>query len=513
MNQPRWFDLSRLCLLTVLLLYVVLWLLYPQEFNASDPWAYSQRAFNISELGGISGGHVFDHRLAITVPTALMYKIFGVNIRTTNLVPLFSALLIILTVWLALPDRRSKVIGSFLCLTSVPLFRHAVVLLPDLIVAAFMALSFHMLLSRRKVILRGWFSLFFPLAATGMLFAAFLAKMSAYWVVPLWVWAFTVDFKSSERTILLRRFYFPALIAGLCLGAGYLLFCTITWDDPLARFKAVETLTGKHLWAWDGASVWEIVKRLTISPARLLVNQYSILILVLALFGAIKAPRSVRPWGYYALSCLFFFWFGSTSFTRYEPMPLVDRMTLPILPSFYILAACLTSWLSVLSKRPTWIKSYVPILLILGLTGIPFAKYLNSWRFKELPEAKAMSIVRQEVDTHPAKQYLLVSSDTRSPNSLSFYFGYRYPDNLQVASVQGLKQNFQQSDHIFIFMDRRRSKFLQNAYGIRHYDAEINALSFPTVYASGSIVLAKIDQDKYIKHLILLNDQKESDKQ
>jgi hypothetical protein len=509
MNQTHWSGASILSLLAALMVFTILWLFYPQEFIASDPWGYSWRAFSISESGDFGIGQVFDHRLTVLLPTALFYKIFGVSIQATNLLPLLSSLLIILTVWLALPDRNSRIIGTVLCLTSVPLFRSSVALYPDIISAAFMALSFHMLLSGRKAGRRerGWIAMCFSLIATASLFTAFLAKLSAYWVLPLWIWALAVDLKSKDRAVLLRRFYLPALIGGLCLGIGYLLFCTFIWDDPLARLKAIETLAGKHLWAWNNASAHDMMERLTISPVRLLISQYGIPVLGLSLLAPIVAPRSIRPWAYYAVVCLLLFWFGSTSFTKYEPMPLMERMTLPILPSFCILAAYLTSRLSVSSDRPAWVSSLISILFILVLTGIPFAKYLNSWRQKQLPEAQTMSIVRKEVEKHPAKQFLMLCSDTRSPRSLSFYFGYRYPENLHVVSVRELKQDSHQNDRVFVFMDRDRSRFLQDAYGKRHYDSEIDALDLPCLYTSEKVVLLEIQQQKHLAELIFMVSQ------
>jgi len=507
-----WLTPERFWLFLALLLFIVLWFAAPQKFDSSDPWAYSRLAFAISEGLDIGRSHVFNHRLAITIPTAFFYSLFGVNIRTTNLLPLCAALTIIVVVWRALPDKRSKIIGSILCLTSVPLFQASVVLFPDIVVAALMALSSLMLFSRRAVIRGSSIALGIPVLAVGFLFAAFLAKLSSIWVLPLWAWSLVVDLKCSERNVLLRRFYVPVFISGLCLGAGYLVFCYVTWDDPLARFKAIQAFTGKHLWAWDNASIQEMVKRLTISPVRLFINQYGILIFVSAVLGVVIAPRSIRPWVYYVTFCLLFYWFGSTSFTLYEPMPLIDRMTLPMLPGLYILAAFMTSRLNITSDRPGWINSFLPILLVLGLAGLPFAQYVNSWRHEKLPEAAAMAVVQQEVGSHPSKEYLLLCSDTRSPRSLSFYFGYHYPDNLHVESVMNLSDELPRSEEILVFINRKRSRFLESAYGHRHYDAEIDSLVLSSLYEADGVVLLRAERQESIRQLMLPNNRMESDR-
>lgn len=470
----------------------------------SDPWEYSLRAFKIAESADFRGHRFFDHRLSLTVPTAVAYKLFGVNIYTTNLLPLISSLLIIITVWLALPDGKGRMIGTIFCLTSVPLFKSSVELRPDIIAGAFMALSFYLLLLRNRITRhkRGITAICLPIVSVTLLFIAFLAKLSAYWIAPLWVWAFINDLKSDRKAVLLRCFYGPALITGICLASGYLLFCKLIWNDPFARLKAVQALTGVHLWSWDKASSLAILKRLTISPVGLLVRQYGVPIIVLAFLAPLVASKPVMPWALYALSCLFFFWFGSTSYTRYEPMPLLDRMTLPVLPAFIILAAHLTSRFSVTSGRPAWINSTIPVLLVIAVNGFSFAQHLKTWKGKDLPEAEAISIVQQETEKNPEKQFLLICSDLRSPESLAFYFGYRYPENLRVLSFGELTQAFDQTSYVFVFINRNCSRFLEEAYGKRHFDTEIDALSLPIVFSSGSIVLFRTDDKKNIARLI-----------
>ena len=499
------------CLFLVLLLYIVLWVLCPQEFIASDPWGYSRRAFAISQHLGFGSSDVLSHRVAVAVPVALLYSVFGVSIITTNLWPLCSALIVVISVWLALPDDRSKVVGAILCFTSVPLFKSSTALYPDIIAAAFMASSSLILFHRRVLIHGRRARLLVPPAAVVLLFLAFLAKESAYWVLPLWAVTLFVDAKGKDRDVLLRRFYLPALGAGVLLGIMYLVFCHATWGDPLARFRSIQALTGHHLWSWDKVPPGVFARRLTISPARLLLGQYGAPVLLLALLGFVISPRSIRPWRYYAAVCLVLYWFGSTSFTRYEPMPLVDRMTLPMLPGLYVLAAFTTSRLSITSDRAGCINSFLPVVLVLGFAGMPFAQYVDSWRGKELPEATAMSILRTEVKGHPDREYLLVCSDHRSPDALSFYFGYRYPENLHVVFVENLTEELIRSDERFVFMDQQRSAFLKSAYGSRHFDEEIDSLGLASVYKSGSVELLRCEQPDAVRELMLASSRLESD--
>lgn len=477
-------------LLLVLLLYVALWTLSPQELTASDPWVYSTRAFKISQHFDLGPSDVFSHRLAVTFPVALAYALFGVNLVTTHLWPLGAALLVVLVVWAALPDDRSRSIGAALCLTGLPLFTASTALLPDIIATALMASSTLVLFNRRRLARARGIGLLAPLTATSLLFLAFLAKESAYWVLPLWVMAFVADVKEKDSATLIRRFHLCAVSAGVVLGIGYLVFCHLTWGNPLARLESIQALSGAHLWSWDKASSWDLLKRLTVAPVRLLRGQYGEPVLLLALFALPIMPRPLRPWGYYTACCLLFFWFGSTSLTRYEPMPLFERMTLPALPGLSILAAFTTARLAVHSERAGWVTSSIPVLLMLGLTSLPFVQYVNSWRWQESAEAKAVAIIQKELQTHPTANYLLVCSDPRSPESLAFYFGYHYPATLHVSSVAALTDAMlQAADKRFVFVHRERSGFLTSAYGYPNYDNELASLGLTPVYKAGYVEL------------------------
>jgi hypothetical protein len=496
----------------VILGLILLWAGTPQEYVASDPGAYARRAFNILQNGDFGSSHVFGHRIAVTLPVALLYALFGVNIHTTNLWPLIAVIILAVTVWLALPDKRSKCLGVVLCLLCVPLLDAAVVLLPDVIAAAFMGLSSLVLFKRRSVLQKTMGrSLAVPLAAVFLLFLAFLAKMSAYWLLPLWAMAIVADVRDNHTAPMLRRFYLPAVIAGLTLAAGYLLFCSVIWDDPFARFKSVQGLTGQHLWSWDSQNLSAMVRRLTVSPVRLLVAQYGTLI-VLAGFGVILSPVGLRPWTVYTVLCILFFWFGSTSFTRYEPMPLVPRMTLPALPGILILAGYAASRVRLASERRPVVNDTIAVLLLLAIMALPFARHVESLRERPLAETRAMALVRQRVNDNADKQILLLCSDQRSPHSLSFYGGYAYPPNLRVAYPQQLDIGTSSFDEAFVFVHKQRSRFLQSAYGQRNFDKEIDALRLPIAYTAGDVVLFEAEHPENLVNSVLPNKSMEHDK-
>jgi hypothetical protein len=475
-------------LISALFFFFVFWLLSPQQFIASDQWAYSKEAYSILQDNGFQDNHIFKHRLAVTLPTAGAYGLFGVSIYSTNAVTLISALLIMMTVWAALPDRISKSVGLLLCLMSVPLIKASMTLLPDIVAAAFMGLSSVFLIGRGAVARSGILYSLVPIAAIGLLFCAFLAKLSAYWVLPLWVWAFIQDIRCSDRATLLRRFWLPVILFGLILGAGYLVICDAIWNDPLARLKSVESLAGKHLWSWSEVSALEILKRLTVSPARLFVSQYGLAVLLFAILGLILAPPTLRPWSIYLVSCIVFFWFGTSSFSTYQPLPIVGRMTLPALPGIVIFAAFAVSRVSLnLQHKLTHI--WLPLLVVVAVSGQPFLKMIDSWWDTGLEETEAMAVLAKRIEEEPSADFLLISADQRSPRSLLFYFGYAYPESLMVVFAGDLNEEMLTDRTVMAFVNEQRSEFLNSVYGQRFYDEELMLVDHDIVYEKNGISL------------------------
>lgn len=232
-----------------------------------------------------------------------------------------------------------------------------------------------------------------------------------------------------------------------------MLFCKCVWGDPFARFKSVQVLTGQHLWSWEHSSLLDILKRLTVGPTKLLLKEYGT-IAAFAFFSLWVTPKSLRFWAYYTVFTVLFFWFGTTSFSHYEPIPLVSRMTLPSLPGFCILGAYFASRLRISSNRSQRTNNVLVTFFILSVTSLPFLNYVNSWRFESLSEAHAIATVRKEVAKEQDRKFLLVCSDSRSPKSLAFYFGYKYPRNLVVISAANLDHDrLLGSDKVFIFLD------------------------------------------------------------
>jgi len=481
-----------------IILYTLFWYYYPHEFIVSDPWAYSSRAFQIGQDFNFGSGHVFDHRLGLTIPVAIFYKLFGISMLTTNLWPLMAVIIIFITVWFALPDSKSKLIGLILCFFSVPFLKASTTLFPDIIATAFMASSSLLLFKREKIVLSKYW-LFLSILTIVFLFVSFLAKESAYWIIPLWIIYFINDLKEKNNN-LLKRFYLPIFLICVLLGFLYLIMNYYIWGSPLARFESVQSLTGKHLWSSVNMSSSDFIKRLTTAPIKFLFNEFYWFPL-LALISFWVVPKHLMGWAYYVILCLGFFWFGTTSFSQYEPMPLVGRMVLPALPGIYILSAFFISKINLSFSRLPIGKNIASIVFLLFLI-LPSVKYFHKINTIVLHENNAMNIIKNKLIDNPEEKYILICVESYSTRALSFYFSYEYPVNLEVINFDYLNNELLSGRKIFIFVDDQRSNFLNSAYGFKKYNKQIESLHLKEIYNGNYVHLYEIHNKNEIESLL-----------
>jgi hypothetical protein len=476
------------------------WLALPKELLVSDPWMYSRAANNIAKHWDFGlPSNPLHLRIGVVWPVAVFYKIFGVNIVTTNLWPLLAALLLIVVVWCALPDLKSKVIGLGLCLLSAPLWDSTMRLNGDIIATAFMAASV-LLLTRRDRAERP--SQLTPIAVGGVaaIFVAFLAKETAYWAAPLWLFALFEDRKSRLR---LRRFWVPAVVTGLLLGLGYLLLCHLIWGDALVRLRAVDDFTHQHLWARDRMSSVELLKRLSVGPLQFFAGYYGALFFF-GIVGILVCPKQNRYWVYYLGLCIGLYWFGSASLISYQPLPLVPRLSFPTLPAFLILAAHLTARLEIRDPGPYRVPRWAPIVLIAVMMFFSLAPFAKVQVSNPLQETQAMAMLKNELIKNPASGHLLITSDKRSPDSLEFFFGYQYPSNLRAVSAEDGAKRIRSGEHVYVYIHKDRSEFLKSAYGDKafpNWDEGIESLGLHKLFESPPVTLFEVSGSPELERL------------
>jgi hypothetical protein len=520
-------DLS--ILFAILIVYILVWFIHPKPFHASDAWAYSQHAYNISTGSFFvqAPDHIFSHRLGVTIPTAVFYKLFGVNSITTNFWPLVMSCIGIVMVWIASPKNDSRFFAAVLFAACVVQFELSTILMPDLIVSTLMMVSSVILYKRHTLIHLQSVAFLSPVVASIVFWWAFLVKETMYWVVLWWIVIFCHDM-FKERWQLFKRFYLPCLFWGIVFGCAYLLMSYHLWGSPLARIESVETLTGEHLWAWDNWHSIEMLRRLTYEPAHMLVRRFGLAFL-LSVGGVIVFYSKNRFWVFQYLVYLLLWWFGSSSFTSYQPLPLFARMIVPALPAMSILGGSflfflLSKLLSHDSKKSIKNFGYLPLLLLTFLmvaaignlssrrffflivvvfvvSIVPYLKvftYLDHYKIvalfvvalvsipmystirdsnyilaERLAEMEVVEIIVTELKGVKGS-VLLLCMDKRSPDSLAYYWAYEYPKELTVHYYGDYEfADSAKYDKILLFNHLPRSRFLANAYGDPFLDPEL----------------------------------------
>jgi hypothetical protein len=404
-------------LVATLLLQTVLITVGRPDFIASDPLWYANVAHRItvapSDVFTPTDLHPFTMRIGLTLPLALLYSIFGVSSLVSMVPNLLAAVGITIITFVAAPTRRAKFLALFFTTMCVPLMRHGSILGVDLPCTALLALVLLCLSRARRTHGSAWLA-----GAAAAWFAAFLVKETAIWCFPAWVYVVVVELRASGPSQAARRLA-PAVLVGVVLGVAYLAVSAKLWGSPLARFRGVEALTYDHSWSLTGRPVADWIARLTWKVPLVLGLMFNA-----ALLPAIASIRVVqsgeRVWLVGTGALLVFYWFGSASLAAYTPLPISERMVLPVLPGMLLLAAIGTDHLL---GQIGW-RRIMALLVLLVVTG-PGA--LTVWRMikRQRPEEAAFAMLRQEV--RQGRKVVLVCGEPRCTAIAGFYFGFEPP--------------------------------------------------------------------------------------
>lgn len=415
----------RLALALAMLLVSALYVAIQSDMPPDDPLYYAEFARDLAThpveaLRGASN-YPWHMRFGLTVPLALLYRAFGVSALVTNLPCLFAALAILGVAFAAAPTPRAKRYAMILGVTCAPLLRHAATLNVDLPCAALLAASV-LCLSRRER--PRWIA-----AAIALWFGAFLVKETAVWAAPVWLYAVVHDVRAAHLRTVARR-YAPAVGLGVGLTLAYLALCAELWGDPLVRFRGIQDLTFAHGWSMHGQPTSEWLARLTWGPALMLFKMFRGLLVpaVLALWF-VRGKDAI--WGVAALSMLGLFWFGSSSVSAYEPLPLWPRMVLPALPFLLVVAAIAADRVTdrLGRARSIWIAAMLLALVV------PAAMWTIGQARRGRPETTAFAMLRDELAV-PGRTVVLVCGDRWFPTLARFHFGFDPPANLLVVTAR-----------------------------------------------------------------------------
>jgi hypothetical protein len=476
--MPRVLRRPWIALVVALVVECAIFVRGQPDFVASDPLWYSEIAHRMAvdpaSVFAAHDLHPFVMRIGLTGPLALLYKLFGVSSATTNLPALFAALAILLVIYAAMPTPRAKLVGLAMGACSTALLQNAMILNVDLPCAALMATSVLWLGNRDRRRGAYWLA-----GAAAAWLAAFLVKEVAIWCAPVWIYAIACDVRALDRRAVIRR-YVPALITGAVLGAGYLWLCAALWGDPFARAHGISALTDEHAWSLRGHPASDWLARMVWQPP----------ILFARLFQATLAPALVAPWlvrGRQRIWCVASvtfaacYWFGSSSFAAYVPLPISARMVLPLLPPVLVTGALAFDQLL---DRRRW--RYAVIALGIAI-ALPPLHIMFSLVTRPHPEAAAFDVLRREARD---EQVLLVCGEPRCVAISDWYFGFDRPAHLAVIHANDFAAApLPTGVHVRALVNRVRAPGAHRTDPKSDRTAEITALGMPILAGNKNITL------------------------
>lgn len=352
------------------ILVLLAWLSSPGIF-LGDEYVYAENSVNIAQGTFTNTGHHFDNRFGLLLPAAFFVKIFGTHYSVFFIVPFLSFLFLLFTLRKILSKENQQIAFiSFLLLAFNPAFlRLSADVAVDLVMTAFMtfAVFFTYHIRRRKFNqTKGGFLVGFTL------FYAVFTKMTAIYCFPFFAFLFINDlYKKQFLQFWKSLIAFSLLFYFLYFGAYYYLT-----GDAFFRFNGFEATHGSGNivpWNYRNRPWRDIIERITIYPVAffMFAPGYSLL-MILSVFSIFvgslwRKSGLARYTSLYFLMITFAFWFGSSSLKQYNPVILVERMLLPLLPAAAILVALLWEKKEeiVLSKRFVMIKNLFCGVLIL----------------------------------------------------------------------------------------------------------------------------------------------------
>ena len=405
---------GRVGLACAMLVHVVLWYGLNGNFDHDyDAQQYGRIAFEISKGEYYLATHPFSQRFMVTVPTAALFRLFGVNWVTATLWPLVTSLLTIAIVHLTVRNtagRRAALMAALLLSINLIQVRFASRLLPDVVVSSFMILAAALIQYGRQQ----RHELKVGFAAAVALLAALMAKATVVWAGPFFAGLLLFDLLRGRHRRMWAGFVIGVALSAAVFFGSYQLLT----GDPLYRLAGIETIHNSRAGFFAGG-LGQYFERLTYGPLVYLLGRPGFgLLLLLALpavVTAARAPRSesscARYWAGYGLTVMAAFWLGTTSTRIYTPLYLADRFLMPFLAPLAILGGLtITRVLDASERSERSPLELVPLVLGAAVTAL----FLVSEGFKRavlysvLAAASALMALRYRSSSAGPLTFLLL---------------------------------------------------------------------------------------------------------
>lgn len=360
-------------LVAILAIHILLCFAARPGFLASDDLYYATYANDLAN-GSFSLAHNhFGNRLGLIAPTAASYLLFGVSEVSSVLWPLLCSLVSIALVFFVARGLAGKTAGwiaAALVGLNPAQVSSSLLLLPDGPTGTLLLGAAAALLAARRTFGGGRRFAMAALSAC-LVAAAFLTKMTTVWIVPFLAVLGIRDVRRARHRDLWAAMFSLLML----LGVGYLLAYRAWSGDALFRLHIVEAGHNRSDWSYVGLGGAALLARLVHEPAVMLLGRPELAIpLLLALPAAIVGLRRGAGdhgrWSIYLLSILGSWWLLPTSLHAWNPLPLLPRMLVPVLPAAAILAA---TALAELRYSAGLAMGTAAVLLVAAAAALPLA--------------------------------------------------------------------------------------------------------------------------------------------
>lgn len=315
-------------LTAVLIIHVLLWLALKPPVPHSDDKVYVEEGIRMTSSGYTISESPKSHRLLVIVPVTVFVKLFGHSPFVISLWPLLCSLLTIAGVFLLLRKNLLTALTSSLFIScNIIQVIYSTVAFPDAVVSlfAFMAIALIQQRQQHKI------GIAFIAATT--IVAGFFAKQIILLVIPFIIFIFREDSRNKMNAPFWKRFFAWLLFWGmavLMVSKGL----TGQW------FFLIQSVEEHHNDVFVSLTSAELLSRLTIEPMVFIFSQTGYWPLLLMAWPAYFLKEELLDfWKRYAIILVLLLWFGTTSFQRWAPLPLLDRMWMMMVVPLSILAS------------------------------------------------------------------------------------------------------------------------------------------------------------------------------
>ena len=372
------YENSKWIQLTYNVFFIAVWFLANDGLAFWDDFTYLNFADQVNKgTFEITNNH-FTSRVALIYPVAQVISLLGISPLTITIFPLLCSL-IILNLFFHLGRRINiwlGILGGFVLICDYHVIIFSTHLFPEMPMALYVFLA---LLSYDTINRREGDHRFLALLTALALFAAYLTKTTIFLLIPLFIFLFWNDWFRRKKhhsywliTVLTLAFF--VVLNGL--------FYYETKGDFFFRFIKISNNHEATVKTFFDKSAVEIIKRLTYLPIKGFSRGGFFIPLIIAIPSLLSLRRSSwrldnekSIWPISVVFILAAWWFMSTNWKFYSPMPLDTRHITFIIPLMIIAGVNWWTDQEVFKKYASLKWSY---LVLIPFLAIPTYRILKA---------------------------------------------------------------------------------------------------------------------------------------